>query len=227
MEDLLPDLTTASVAALVRNANRLGLTWDLRLATIIQPPTSTDPKTLATVDGDSEPLGMTPLTGAYFPNGSRVWTLRIPPSGNYIIGPVDLTDVLPSAAGTIVQNVSGTTTSASLAAYPGSPEISLVKRYPVGKSQLLFTVIGTAFAVGGAGSSVSLGTEVDGTDFNITFFAFSSLSTRFTTAGQLLVDAVAGPYTFPLLWRRPGGTSTITVNTDDYATFNVMEVPVD
>lgn len=227
MEELLPDLTTASVAALVRNANRLGLTWDLRLATVTQPPTASDPQILAVCDGDSEPLAMTPLTGAYFPTGSRVWTLRIPPSGNYIIGPTDLTDVLPGAASTIAQNASGTTTSSTFAAYPGAPEISLTKRYPLGKSQLLFTAIGTASAVGGAGSSVSLGTEVDGAEFNMTFFAFSSLSVRFTTAGQLLVDANMGFATFPLLWRRPAGTSTITVTTNDYATFSVVEVPVD
>ena len=227
MEELLPELTTASVAALVRNADRLGLTWDLRLATVTQPATSTDPRIFAVCDGDTEPLVMTPLIGGYFPTGSRIWTLRIPPGGNYIIGATDLTDVLPSGDNTIASGDSGTTTSSTFAAFPGSPEVSITKRYPLGKSMLLFTVMGSTRAVGGAGSSIAFGTDVEGTEFNLSFFAFSTLATRFVSGGQLQIDANLGLATFPLLWRRPGGTSTITVDADDWTSFSVLEVPID
>ena len=74
------DLAVAQTEAIVENADKLGLTWGLRPATVV----AADPL-LATYDGDTEPISMTSMTGA-LSAGERVYAIRVPPSGNYIIG---------------------------------------------------------------------------------------------------------------------------------------------
>ena len=72
----------ATVQAVVENAQRLGLTWALRPATVA----SSDPT--ATFDGDTAPIAMTSLIGTVRP-GQRVRALIVPPSGNFIVGVID------------------------------------------------------------------------------------------------------------------------------------------
>lgn len=76
----------ARVKALVENGPRLGLTWDLTLATIVDiDPTTAEVSGI--LDGDSEPIGLISLRGP-FALGDRVWVVQVPPSGNYIVGTV-------------------------------------------------------------------------------------------------------------------------------------------
>ncbi len=72
----------ARVKAIQDNADRLGLTWGLRPATV----TSADP-VQARYDGDSEAIGMVSMVGVVAV-GQRVYAIRVPPSGNYIAGVV-------------------------------------------------------------------------------------------------------------------------------------------
>lgn len=70
----------ATVQAVVENAQRLGLTWALRPATVV----SSSPIT-AVFDGDTEPINMTSMVGSVS-IGQRVYVFVVPPSGNYIAG---------------------------------------------------------------------------------------------------------------------------------------------
>lgn len=73
---------SASIAALVENAKRLGLTWDLRPATVI----STNPSKLAvTVDGDDAAVSAVSMIGTVG-IGDRVFVLLVPPGGVFIVG---------------------------------------------------------------------------------------------------------------------------------------------
>lgn len=72
----------ATAAAIVANAGRLGLTWDLTLATAV----TVKPSLMILCDGDTEPIAAT-TTGGMPKSGDRVWVLRVPPSGMYILGP--------------------------------------------------------------------------------------------------------------------------------------------
>ena len=77
------DLAVAQVQAIIENAQKLGLVWILRQATIVD-----DDPILATQDGDTEPIAHTSIIGSVAA-GQRVYVLVVPPSGNYIIGFVD------------------------------------------------------------------------------------------------------------------------------------------
>ena len=84
------DLAVAQVQAIIENAQKLGLVWILRLATV-----SDDDPILAVQDGDSEPIAHTSMIGAVY-SGERVWVLVVPPSGNYIVGHVDTGWIAPT-----------------------------------------------------------------------------------------------------------------------------------
>lgn len=81
------DAAAATAQAIVKNADRLGLVWNLRNATVIQ--TATPPDAVPAIyDNDSAIIGMTSLVGPLFA-GMRVWVIEVPPSGNYIVGVVN------------------------------------------------------------------------------------------------------------------------------------------
>ncbi len=84
------DLAVAQVQAIIENAQKLGLVWILRQATIVD-----DSPILATQDGDTEPISHTSIIGTVA-SGQRVWVLVVPPSGNYIVGFVDSGWIAPT-----------------------------------------------------------------------------------------------------------------------------------
>jgi len=73
----------ATAQAIVENAQRLGLTWTLRLATVVDG--SSPGAVVATYDGDTAPIAMTSMIGT-FVVGQRVYVIQVPPSGNFITG---------------------------------------------------------------------------------------------------------------------------------------------
>jgi len=80
----------ADAAAMVQtvkdNANRLGLTWQITMATMVD---GTDPgNCVATFDSDDAPtVGLISMIGCPAP-GERVYVMTVPPAGNYIMGRV-------------------------------------------------------------------------------------------------------------------------------------------
>lgn len=77
-----PELVGVGVQTVVEEASRLGLTWQLKLATV------TDASPLqAIMDGDTAAIGMVSMTGTHVVD-SRVYVLVVPPSGNFIVGQV-------------------------------------------------------------------------------------------------------------------------------------------
>ncbi len=71
------------VRAVQENAFRLGLTWELGIATVI----TFDPLTIR-LDGDTVDLSneITNITGQRLNNGDRVYVLILPPNTIYVIG---------------------------------------------------------------------------------------------------------------------------------------------
>jgi hypothetical protein len=100
-------LTAKSIAA---NARRLGLTWTISPATVQSYDAASG---LASVifDGDVTELMTTSLTGA-LSSGDRVMVMTVPPSSNYVIGPIGS----QSRTGDVVGYDSSTANSASITA---------------------------------------------------------------------------------------------------------------
>lgn len=79
--DQLP--TATGVEETKDQADRLGLTWQIREATVTQVVSSNS--VLATYDGDTESKPMI-LIGPRVLAGDRVYVVFVPPQGNYVIG---------------------------------------------------------------------------------------------------------------------------------------------
>ena len=99
---MTPEETTVLVQSVVAEAQRLGLTWTMRAATV----TTTAPTT-GIYDGDETPIPLIDTVGVLY--GDRVWVIGIPQGGNYILGPA-------SPRGGLKARVDDTNSSAAVGA---------------------------------------------------------------------------------------------------------------
>jgi hypothetical protein len=83
-EQIAPELISVGAKSIVENAQRLGLEWGLKIATVID---GSDPTAITAIyDGDtsSAPIDMTSMIGTLLFN-QRVYVITVPPSGNFIV----------------------------------------------------------------------------------------------------------------------------------------------
>lgn len=215
-----PELISVGAQAVKDNARRMGLTWQMRTATVVD---GDDPVAItALYDRDSVNISMVSMIGALLPD-TRVYVLEVPPAGNFIVGLVTTAPIAGNEECTSVFGMSsGTTTSATLVAMPGTPTVSIVKASP--DSRLRVDLTGTFFSTGastGIEAGVSVGTVGD---FPVAALLATnpSLNSRVPYAGFAIIDPLAvsggipaGPYDIIGLWRRSNGAGTLNVNLDD------------
>ena len=88
--DPMVGVAVAAARSVVNNARALGLTWQLRPATVaLDSPDEANIE--ATLDGDVAVLSMVSLVGPLL-EGQRVMTMIIPPAGMFIIGTIAYDD---------------------------------------------------------------------------------------------------------------------------------------
>lgn len=223
-----PDLIGAGIQALVEQAKRLGLTWDVRQATVTNGENPA--AVLAILDGDTQPIGMVSTIGSLLTD-ARVYVVVVPPAGNFIFGIATLGPIVNNVACTNIFGMSaGTTTSATFVTMPGTPTVALTKSSP--NSGMKIDLAGTFFStVASAGLVVGVSLDVIATDETITAVSNtnSSLGNHTTFAGHILLDAAtvsmpAGAYTLTGIWRRSAGTGTLNVDSGDVWSCCVEEV---
>lgn len=85
-------VNSALAKALIANAQDLGISWNLRIATVMaMVPGPLQGRTVnAVFDGDSVPITMTNMTGVELPVGTRVYVIMITTLGNFIVGFADV-----------------------------------------------------------------------------------------------------------------------------------------
>lgn len=92
MSEQDPVVISSLAKALINNAQDLGISWNLRPATVIGDAIGplVNKTVNATFDGDSVPITMVNITGQPLVSGQRVYVLMIAQTGNYIFGFVDV-----------------------------------------------------------------------------------------------------------------------------------------
>jgi hypothetical protein len=133
MESIFNDQTTianiisAGAKQLIDNAKALGLTWTIRISTIV----NSGPDAITGImDGDTVPIGLTNMSGLEIRSGDRVYVIITPPSGNFISGKVVVEDLRLGANCVNFDSLTaGSTTSAVYVDQPGSPSLALTKKY--------------------------------------------------------------------------------------------------
>lgn len=226
-----PELISVGAQSIVANANRLGLTWQLRLATVVDGADTS--AVIALYDSDSVNISMVSMIGALL-TGMRVYVLQIPPAGNFIVGLITTAPVVGNEECTSVIGMTpGTTTSAAFVTMPGTPTVTFLKANAL--SQLRIDLQGTFFSSGvqdaGLNAGVNLGTAGDVEILRVAF-TNGSLLAHTPYAGSILLapgsfagGLSAGPYTITGIWRRNGGTGTLNVDANDFWSCCVREVP--
>jgi hypothetical protein len=81
VSDVATSASSAAASALIQNADRLGLKWDLKPATVSQ----VDPVVTVVYDGDMTPITAVSMIGNVSID-QRVYVIFVPPSGNFIVG---------------------------------------------------------------------------------------------------------------------------------------------
>lgn len=131
------DQAAVTTDAIVDRAKHLGLTWGLRMATVVDG--SNPQAVVATYDGDDTAIGMVSMVGPLVVN-ARVYVLQVPPGGNFIVshatGPTTQLGTQIGTGGTLL------TTTAEAAILSASWAVEPTFVFPPGR-------IFTAVMVGG------------------------------------------------------------------------------
>lgn len=223
-----PETTPASTAgaasaqAIIEQAKRLGLTWEIRLATITT--VSTDGMAfLGVYDNDIQPIPMISLTKGVAA-GYRVYVISVPPQGNYIIG-------FPRggpANNNAQITATGSTNSAAFSNYPGFAAITMPK---LQSATGLLVRWAPSFFTDNAATGPEFGVQITVNGVSTDYVTHNlpgtlSVNVRLPSFGEKLIPNVAaGALTITGRWRRFGGAGTINaVNGADYASLTADEV---
>lgn len=227
----VPTTQDATTQALVEGASRLGLTWNLKLATVF----SLVP-VLAIMDGDSVPIPMTTITGVPVDTGLRVYVLVIPDGGNFIIGYAGEKQL--AAAYTSVDAGNQITTSATPVNVqgPAASDISVTLAKKFSNTSLSIDLASSFFStISATGPLYSVFvTGVGGVNAN-TYgsqhtiaklnMVNSSVLSHTPVVGNLLLSGIdAGNAVITLRWLRETGSGSLNMNTDDPVRMRVTEV---
>jgi hypothetical protein len=235
MEDqFTPELFSVATQSIVQNANRLGLTWTLQLATVTEG--NSPPKVSAAYDGDPDnAITMTSIIGGC-EAGARVYAIAVPPSGNFIIGYVVPSTGLGSNGYNNTDDgdpASGTTTSLTYVDMPGPMSFQVRKYFT--NSRLRLFMSGSWFdGAPVAGTSAGFGLEISGgsvqtvdVDMSVYRATLPAGTVRLPIiAAEHYVDVTgSGLLTVTARWARVTGTGTPSVAIGvDFLSMSAAEV---
>lgn len=132
-----PD-AVALVQALKADAARLGLVWIMAVATVDSYDATTG-KAQARLDHDAVPISMVSMVGALIAD-QRVYVLRIPPSGNFIVGLVDSDWITPTLLNSWVNFGAGFQGARFRRLSTGQVEVQGLVKNGTGPSSVVFTL---------------------------------------------------------------------------------------
>lgn len=115
-QDPFPNLFGIGAETLVRNANRLGLTWRLRLGTVTEAVLTGSPQ--VRLDGDDVSIPVVSMVGPVALD-ARVYVIIVPPAGNFIIGTVMGFQPLQILSSQVVEGTSDLTLTTTATLIPG------------------------------------------------------------------------------------------------------------
>ncbi len=209
-----PGIITAAMNQVVDQARSLGLTWTLRMATV----TTDDPLSI-TYDGDTVPLNATSMIGL-LSEGQRVYSIILPPSGNFVVGAVVSNPPrMGCNCGIFYSLASSPTASPTPVPIGGSPKFTFTKYNNL--TSIKFDFSGTFFSSGGnAGATFSFEITSGPTSGNIEVASLAGAVTdgvRVCVSGHAMVgtNVVAGDYEFSGYWFRNFGAGLLNTSADD------------
>ena len=204
-------LVGQGIATAAAMADRLGLTWQLRPATVAS---STEASSTVSVllDGDTAPIDAVSLLGGWLQVGARVMVAAVPPAANFIVGYAMSGHVADRLTYDAINVASSPLTLAAMATLvPGTTHtvsVTGAARYmATGIFDFDETVLGTGVAVGELyvdGSVEPVGSQA--------LLEVKTVTDRATVTQQWSGTLAAGAHTLESYGRRTGAAGTIVAN---------------
>lgn len=219
---VLPDAISAGAKQLVEKARQLGLIWTLRIATI---SVATLDNLSAVFDGDSAAISVTNISGEQLIAGDRVYVIIVPPAGNFVIGRPGLM-IMGNMCNNVVPMSAGTTTSATFVGLPGSPSVTLTKRFTDTDLRVMW---GQTFFVTGAAAGAKFGVTTTAHGGISAFLGQlaevnTALNSHTSISGFTGITGVpAGTATWTGAWARLSGAGTLNTDTNDFWSMCIEE----
>lgn len=217
MSNETANLINTAVQEIIKQAQALGLTWTLRMATVT---TASSANLTITFDGDTVAISATNITRYRLTSGDRVYCIMVPQSGNFIFGfatQLGITTNFNAVA------TAGTTVSATYVNMPGSPSTTFNKGSSSG-TNLLVGVFASAFNSAISGLA-DIAVNIGGTDYQITRFFFNQANVHAHFGAQRLIPNITlGSKTVTARWLQ-AGAGTLSQDGSDWVSITVSEVP--
>lgn len=219
---VLPDAVSAGAKQLVEKARQLGLVWTLRLASV---SVATLDNLSVIFDGDTASLSVTNISGEQVVAGDRVYVMIVPPAGNFIIGRPG-SAVLGNGCNTVTAATAGTTTSATFVTQPGSPSVTITKRYSATRLRVTWA---QTFYVTGATAGATFGVSTTSFGGSSAFLAVlntanGALNTHTPISGVTNISGIdAGTAAWTGAWARASGAGTLNVDANDFWSMCIEE----
>ena len=207
LDTMAPIVTprTDWASAIVDNADRLGLKWDLRFGTVVSN-TFTDPginstgnNVAVTLDGDTATIACVPLAGLNS-IGARVAVIKMPPAGNFVIG----CPATPASASQLISRtrLDGTGVTGIGTGSTSVPGMSTTLTVVGGFDWECEAFFDFNVTTGGATSVFAQLTSPNGTEASLPIFGIPTTGLR-ATVGQLWSGtATGGVTTFSFIVRK-------------------------
>lgn len=220
-----PGYTTVQTQALQENAERLGIVWKRRPATIVAPESDDPTGVTAIMDGDTVAINVYSLIG--IPRvGARVMCDIVPPSGIYVVGYIGTPSVVPISNISINRFSPSISTSSTTFSVVAGTSITFRKRYTL--SRLIIAIKGSGFASGTALFNGYTGVRINSVDFEITKFFFNTLAEHASYSSEAYIDDFspypAGNVLIDMIARTDVAARTFNIDANDLITITVTEV---
>lgn len=219
--DLSPNsFLTIGAESVVASADRLGLKWSLRPASVSGGANVTAISLV--LDGDGTLVNAYSLIGP-LSSAARVMVMVVPPSGLYVIGYVGEQSIVNSQVFRYVPASPQSATGTTLTTLVGA-SFTFTKRASYSSLQLRLSTAGRATTAGATYAAV-VAANFNGTPFEVTTLFFSVAETHLAFSHDFAAtDLEAGDYTITLQARTGTPGKTYVTDQNDLTTLTVTEI---
>lgn len=220
-----PGFTGAQTQALQENADRLGLVWKKRPATIVSPESDDPTGVTAVMDGDTVAINVYSLVG-FLPVGARVMCDIVPPSGIYVVGYIGAPITAPVSNIQISRFSPTFPTSSTTYVVITGTTVPFTKRYAA--SRLAVSIEASGFTSSAPPFLASVGIRVNSVDFDVARLLYNVANTHLSFGGSTYAGVAgafpAGALTIDLVAKVDNGAKTFSIDANDLISVTITEV---
>lgn len=206
-------ITGVAIQELISQARSLGISWNLRLATVTS---NSGVGGLAIIfDGDTVAISATNITGDFLASGDRVYVIMVPTTGNYVVGHAEAISPIGLVATVTAQALPNNAATAVSWASASFNDPGFISTFP-STSFTIPAALGGLYAItantlnGATGARNFIEITESGNLWLRSFFA--TPETFCSTSGVRFFSTTASTTIAVNVFQNSGGATTMTAN---------------